>query len=185
MACTLNLFSLAVVGDACCAEHADAQTLRMSSRCRCALCSKVDHDGSDCIDFEEFTVMMSAVKNGRASLGWGRINRWELPISLPKSPHARRSTITDLCISSTTRSGCPESLLCCCSDPFGESVSRYPDLDDSGGRERGFFETTRISYTLLVMTRGFWTLSSTSPPSFASGTCKATTTGISTFSRAR
>ncbi|CAM9191761.1 unnamed protein product, partial [Ectocarpus sp. 6 AP-2014] len=39
-----------------------------------ALIREVDHDGSDCIDFEEFTVMMSAVKNGRASLGWGRIN---------------------------------------------------------------------------------------------------------------
>lgn len=36
---------------------------------------KVDHDGSDCVDFEEFTVMMSAVKKGKASLGWGRINK--------------------------------------------------------------------------------------------------------------
>ncbi|CAM9256660.1 unnamed protein product [Scytosiphon promiscuus] len=40
-----------------------------------ALIREVDHDGSDCIDFEEFTVMMSAVKKGKASLGWGRINR--------------------------------------------------------------------------------------------------------------
>lgn len=36
---------------------------------------KVDHDGSNCVDFEEFTVMMSAVKKGKASLGWGRINK--------------------------------------------------------------------------------------------------------------
>ncbi|CAM9115568.1 unnamed protein product [Hapterophycus canaliculatus] len=40
-----------------------------------ALIREVDHDGSDCIDFEEFTVMMSAVKKGKASLGWGRINK--------------------------------------------------------------------------------------------------------------
>lgn len=37
--------------------------------------AKVDRDGSDCVDFEEFTVMMSAVKKGKASLGWGRINK--------------------------------------------------------------------------------------------------------------
>lgn len=36
---------------------------------------KVDKDGSGEIDFEEFTVMMQAVKKGKASLGWGRINR--------------------------------------------------------------------------------------------------------------
>lgn len=37
--------------------------------------TKVDHDGSGEIDFEEFTVMMQAVKEGKASLGWGRIKR--------------------------------------------------------------------------------------------------------------
>lgn len=37
--------------------------------------NKVDHDGSGEIDFEEFTVMMQAVKEGKASLGWGRIKR--------------------------------------------------------------------------------------------------------------
>lgn len=36
---------------------------------------KVDQDGSGEIDFEEFTLMMQAVKKGRASVGWGRINR--------------------------------------------------------------------------------------------------------------
>ena len=35
----------------------------------------MDHDGSGEIDFEEFTVMMQAVKEGKASLGWGRIQR--------------------------------------------------------------------------------------------------------------
>eukprot|EP00752_Nemacystus_decipiens_P005143 g4667.t1 len=40
-----------------------------------ALIREVDRDGSDCVDFEEFTVMMSAVKKGKASLGWGRINK--------------------------------------------------------------------------------------------------------------